>query len=386
MPVKKASSSSSERRRRVEKLAKEGFLPIRETFLVTTVPEKTSAEEEEEEAFTTTQSKIGTIRDDFDDDDDDEKPLLKKRGGILLLSNKNGVRRGAKSQKQRKKEKYAAMRQDLCRFVAIGKACPYESTSCERVHDAEKYASARRDGFGGRGLAGRCFEIKCPYEKKMKDVKCPFGIRCYFYERHENDRSSSKETKTLLEWRRSEGSEEFNTMEDRLQKELRESTYRLPRSTKYLEKVRCDLLCVSKTKKRKIAAMNREKRNDDANENEHEEKTEKNAINFNKKLILAPLTTVGHAPFRRLCVKFGADVTISEMAMASNLLAGDRREWALLRRHACESSKTNKFGVQICGGYPDLIGRCVVRFIVAFVFSFSFVVCFARYIDVQRPG
>ena len=353
----------------------------------TKVPEKTSAEEEEEEeAFTTlTQSKIGTIRDDFDDDDDDEKPL-KKRGGILLLSNKNGVRRGAKSQKQRKKEKYAAMRQDLCRFVAIGKACPYESTSCERVHDAEKYASARRDGFGG-SLAGRCFfEAKCPYEKKMKDVKCPFGIRCYFYERHENDRSSSKETKTLLEWRRSEGSEEFNTMEDRLQKELRESTYRLPRSTKYLEKARCDLLCVSKTKKRKIAAMNREKRNDDANENEHEEKTEKNAINFNKKLILAPLTTVGHAPFRRLCVKFGADVTISEMAMASNLLAGDRREWALLRRHACESSKTNKFGVQICGGYPDLIGRCVVRFIVAFVFSFSFVVCFARYIDVQRPG
>ena len=83
-------------------------------------------------------------------------------------------------------------------------------------------------------------------------------------------------------------------------------------------------------------------------------------------------------------MKFGADVTISEMAMASNLLAGDRGEWALLRRHACESSKTNKFGVQICGGYPDLIGRCVVRFIVAF--AFSFVVRFARYIDVQRPG
>ena len=221
----------------------------------------------------------------------------------------------------------------------------------------------------------------------MKDVKCPFGIRCYFYERHENDRSSSKETKTLLEWRRSEGSEEFNTMEDRLQKELRESTYRLPRSTKYLEKVRCDLLCVSKTKKRKIAAMNREKRNEDANENENEneEKTEKNAINFNKKLVLAPLTTVGHAPFRRLCVKFGADVTISEMAMASNLLAGDTH----VSGHFYEDTranpgKTNKFGVQICGGYPDLIGRCVVRFIVAF--AFSFVVRFARYIDVQRPG
>ena len=116
--------------------------------------------------------------------------------------------------------------------------------------------------------------------------------------------------------------------------------------------------------------MNRNsKRDDDANENE-EEKIEKNRIDFNKKLVLAPLTTVGHAPFRRMCVKFGADVTISEMAMASNLLAGDRREWALLRRHACESSKTNKFGVQICGGYPDLVSRCVVRSQFSFLFLF----------------
>ena len=73
-----------------------------------------------------------------------------------------------------------------------------------------------------------------------------------------------------------------------------------------------------------------------------------------------------------MCVKFGADVTISEMAMASNLLAGDRREWALVRRHACESSATNKFGVQICGGYPDLVSRCVVRL---FCFVFMLFVC-----------
>jgi len=198
--------------------------------------------------------------------------------------------------------------------------------------------------------------VKCPYEKKMKDVRCPFGVRCYFSDRHENN---AKESKTLLEWRRSTGSEEFNAMEDWLQKKLRESTYLLPRSTKYLEMVGNDLLCVSKAKKRKITAINRNNKDDDANANE--EKTVKNAIDFNKKLVLAPLTTVGHAPFRRMCVKFGADVTISEMAMASHLLAGDRREWALVRRHACESSATNKFGVQICGGYPDLVSRCVVR-------------------------
>ena len=97
-------NASSSERRRFEKLAKEGFLPIRETFLV--VPEKTSATQEE--AFTT-QSEIGT-RDDFD-----EKPL-KKRGGILQ-SNKNGLRRGAKSQKQRKKEKYHYIKKSIPFFT-----------------------------------------------------------------------------------------------------------------------------------------------------------------------------------------------------------------------------------------------------------------------------
>jgi tRNA-dihydrouridine synthase 3 len=66
-------------------------------------------------------------------------------------------------------------------------------------------------------------------------------------------------------------------------------------------------------------------------------------------VVLGPMTKGCNLPYRRLCVEFGARVTVGEMTVARRLKQRRRSEFALIRKSPDEPC----FGVQLAGTDPE---------------------------------
>ncbi|KAJ1881055.1 tRNA-dihydrouridine(47) synthase [NAD(P)(+)]-like protein [Coemansia sp. RSA 1722] len=226
----------------------------------------------------------------------------------------------------------------LCVKISQGQQCPYNDT-CTFSHDVAKYLQTKEPDLGPR----------CVFFDTYG--QCRYGLRCRFANAH-----TDKEHKQMVDEEKVEKKPVYahNDFSRDLMIQLRKKEIGFERSVEFNKSYGQD--DVTKPGSR-----------DEEEPRAKRTRVPRGSIDYRGKTYLAPLTTVGNLPFRRICKQFGVDITCSEMALASNLLQGQQSEWALLKRHSSETL----FGIQLAGNKPDTLGRaaelvsreCLVDFI-----------------------
>lgn len=246
---------------------------------------------------------------------------------------------------------YAEFSPAICQY---GDACRFE-------HDLRRYLGEwKREDL-------QTFGQRCP----ILDVKsqCDAGWRCRFVGSHRGIRETSDGRQELIMLDRDgqpvngltkPGRHDLiNDVSTEAKMELARRRFKTPKAEQYTKWIEAN---------GKVQALKEGGgKADEDNRAQYTEPpflpSEKRKIYFGRDTpVLAPLTTQGNLPFRRLCVELGAQATYSEMAMSLPLIQGQKSEWALLRGHHTEAqppmhkgstvadyqnSKDLKFGAQI---------------------------------------
>jgi tRNA-dihydrouridine synthase 3 len=328
-----------------------------------------------------------------DDDAAEAADARHKAGGD---SRDNG-RKGGKNNKKDKKQKgqntsrtfgSSHDKLPLCGTRALhnefsAPECKF-GNKCKFEHDLRKYLKeGRREDlttFGG----------KCP----IYDVKgfCHLGWKCRFVGSHSEERTTEDGRQELVLTEDAKRKAKIKDLEEEeaevaniLPKDIRFGLSRrkigTPRSDQYL-----DWVNNSKDAERELfdahhgdtEALKEEK---DARRAEFVEApfrpSEKRRLYYGPETpVLAPLTTQGNLPYRRLCVDLGCQITWSEMAMGMPLIQGERGEWALMKAHESEIAAPRfqgkgtvvqgydnatdlRFGAQIAANKPWLANKTV---------------------------
>ncbi|KAJ1974073.1 tRNA-dihydrouridine(47) synthase [NAD(P)(+)]-like protein, partial [Dimargaris verticillata] len=265
----------------------------------------------------------------------------------------------------------------ICKYIVMGQTCN-SGDKCSFGHDLAEYLAQKPADLGDQ----------CIHYEQFG--RCPYRVACRFHKTHTEVDGSQKTDETKMA-ANPNGTNSVNKFTYDCMVAIRKRTYQTPKAEHFTKVLRAEMKqnrdknTRDEQIKAKAQAQAQEQVSDEVKPDTHatpepakETATaatqepqeadpttdvsalvrltsrEKKRIDFRDKTYLAPLTTVGNLPFRRVCKSFGVDVTCGEMAVGLNMLKGQKPEWVHMKRHNSE----NLFGVQVCGYNPDIMARC----------------------------